>query len=188
MASADAAVEQRAEKDEIEGLKNVGMAFASFINEFEGRSRGQKLTWDDPELIPAAAHTAEIIRDASNNVPEMQRTLKANTELFKLNNSVGKETRDKYLSVIQEAQREARSSGNQNPILDYKEVAKAYECKKPYGYTVMEDMAEDVPGVFYSEGRTDLASSSKRSGKHIRIELKHPVLREWISSMEDGLL
>ena len=134
---------------------------------------------DDPTMVAEAANAANEIYDTMERARQNAGLLD-----FREKRPETASITEKYLNVLGRAEEKADEQENNVVYLNYREVATHYGCAyKTDGYRVMEEMAERVPGVRYSDGRDlpiDTGVTQKVEQKALRVEWQHPDLRGWV--------
>lgn len=134
---------------------------------------------DDPSMVAEAANAADELYDTIERARQNSGLLD-----FREKRPETASITEKYLQVLGRAEEKAEEMENNVVYLDYREVATHYGCAyKTDGYRVMEEMAERVPGVHYSDGRDlpiDTGVTHKIGQKGLRVEWQHPDLRGWV--------
>ena len=159
--------------------KRTRASVSRIINGLRDLPEGERLDAESPNLVAEAANTADELYDTMERARQNAGLLD-----FKEQTPENASVTQKYLRVLGRAEEKAEEFGQNRAYLNYREVASHYGCAyKNDGYRVMEEMAEQVPGVFYVDGRDnpiDTGVTQKIEEKAIRVEWEHPDLRGWV--------
>lgn len=166
--------------EEHERNQRVRASVAKLINTVREYEDPEEMTdEDDPAMVAEAANAADELYDTVERARQNAGLLD-----FREKRPETASITEKYLKVLGRAEEKADEQESNTVYLNYREVATQYGCAyKTDGYRVMEEMAERVPGVHYSDGRDlpiDTGVTHKVEQKALRVEWRHPELRGWI--------
>jgi chromosome segregation ATPase len=134
---------------------------------------------NDPAMVVEAANAADELYDTVERARQNAGLLD-----FREKRPETASITEKYLKVLGRAEEKADEEECNTVYLNYREVATRYGCAyKTDGYRVMEEMADRVPGVHYSDGRDlpiDTGVTHKIEQIALRVEWQHPDLRGWV--------
>lgn len=145
---------------------------------------GEGVAPEDPDMPREMATVAEELHDTVEHCRENRELLKVRERDHDQSHGRTETKVQKQLSVLRFAQKFAKTEEKSICRMDYKDVAREYGCHPNDAYRVMRDMADEVPGVLFKNGRTLDRDHRGVGGKHVEVQLHHPEIHAWIRARE----
>lgn len=144
--------------------------------------------YEGDERLGLKASNGRLHQEAKNTGAELYDTIQRSEDLEGLaefresleDNARSRSKVESQLAVLERATEFAETNDQNIVRFNYRQISNIYGCNERYAYTVMETMAEEVPGCLHKDGRTLGPETHGVGGQHLEIQLAHPELRGWL--------